>query len=326
MKLKRSIAAALVILCFVAAGCARADKSQDNTIPSPRFIVYYNADVTPAKDIIGTGYTHVILSFVTLDAANGDPGELIVPANLNEPLEAVEELQADGKRVLISFGGGDMSAEDWRLAVGKETETAAALARFVARHGLDGVDIDFEISAALEQGSSSMPFDGVKFLIALTRALRAALSAAATISHAPQPPYLASDWFGGPYLTILERAGGAIDWIGIQYYNNPGFQEPTAKFVVGDLTNPVPTSVAGLAQGVGGVAWPIEKIVVGRPIYKDDAASGHLPPEKVLSEIVTPLVARHGRRFGGLMGWQFSNLTADHRFWNTRIAPVLLAK
>ena len=171
-----------------------------------------------------------------------------------------------------------------------------------------------------------MPFDGVKFLIALTQALRAALPATATISHAPQPPYLASDWFGGPYLKILKEAGEAIDWIGVQYYNNPGFQAPTAKLVVGDASHPEPTSVEGLAKGFGGSAWPVEKIVVGKPIYKDDAASGHLAPEQVVTGIVKPLLARHGQRFGGLMGWQFSNLTADHRYWNTRIAPVLLAK
>lgn len=303
-------------------GCAHA--GEDERLP--RYIVYYNADVTPASALVGTGYTHVILSFVTLDAKSGNPGALVVPPSLEAPLMTVKKLQADGKRVVISLGGGDMTAEDWRLAVGHETDTAAAVARFVARHGLDGVDIDFEISPALERGGPSMPFDGVKFLTALTRALRAALPKSATISHAPQPPYLAPDWFGGPYLSILKEVGRDIDWIGIQYYNNPGYQAPTKEAVVGLSVNPAATSVAGLVSGVGGLEWPIEKIVVGKPIYKDDAGSGHLPPGQVLSQIVTPLVTRHGDRFGGIMGWQFSNLTDDHRFWNSRIAPVLLGK
>ena len=314
----------MVLIPFVVLGSGSIHAGGDERLP--RYIVYYNADVTPAEEIVGTGYTHVILSFVTIDAKSGAPGALIVPASLERPLEAVKKLQAAGKRVVISFGGGDMMTEDWRLAVGHETNTATALARFVSRHGLDGVDIDFEISPALEQGSPSMPFDGVKFLIALTRALRAALPKSATISHAPQPPYLAPDWFGGPYLAVLKEVGRDIDWIGVQYYNNPGFQAPTKEAVVGLSINPAATSVAGLVRGVGGLEWPIEKIVVGKPIYKDDAGSGHLPPHQVVSKIVTPLVTRYGNRFGGIMGWQFSDLTADHRYWNSSIAPVLLGK
>jgi chitinase len=198
---------ALVYFAVLGAGAIQASEGER----LPRFIVYYNADVTPADEIVGTGYTHVILSFVTLDAKSGNPGALVVPASMEKPLAAVKKLQADGKRVLISFGGGDMLTEDWRLAVGHETETAAALARFVTRHGLDGVDIDFEISPALEQGSHSMPFDGVKFLIALTRALKASLPKSATISHAPQPPYLSPNWFGGPYLAVMKAVGEDID-------------------------------------------------------------------------------------------------------------------
>jgi len=318
--------AAVMIALFVLGAGLHPGTGQARAVddPTPRFIVYYNADVTPATHIIDAGYTHVILSFVTLDGESGDPGKLVVPARLDASLAAVEKLHDAGKRVVISFGGGDMSAEDWRLAVGREAETAAALSRFVTDHGLDGGDIDFEISPALEQGSSTQPFDGVKFLVALTRELRSALPAAATISHAPQPPYLAPDWFGGPYLAILKQAGDAIDWIGVQYYNNPGFQAPTEKMVVGDASDPAPTSVAGLVAGAGGFKWPIEKIVIGKPIYKEDAATGHIPPAEAVSQIVEPLVARYGARFGGLMGWQFSDLTADHRFWNTRIAPVLL--
>lgn len=313
---------ALVYFTVLGAGAIQASEGER----LPRFIVYYNADVTPADEIVGTGYTHIILSFVTLDAKSGNPGALVVPASMEEPLAAVKKLQADGKRVLISFGGGDMLTEDWRLAVGHETETAAALARFVTRHGLDGVDIDFEISPALEQGSQSMPFDGVKFLIALTRALRTALPKTVTISHAPQPPYLSPNWFGGPYLAVMKAVGEDIDWIAIQYYNNPGFQAPTKDAVVGNSVNPAVTSVAGLTGKAGGLEWPVEKIVVGKPIYKADAGSGHIPPDQIVSQIVTPLVTRYGNRFGGIMGWQFSNLTADHRFWNSRIAPVLLAK
>jgi len=58
-------------------------------------------------------------------------------------------------------------------------------------------------------------------------------------------------------------------------------------------------------------------------VYHADAVNGHLPPDEVHDDVICPLVARYGDRFGGLAGWQFSTLTDDHRYWNTQLAPAL---
>lgn len=292
---------------------------------APRYIVYYNSAATPLAKVEAADYTHVMLSFLTVAETGGAaPLSLIVPPVLTRQLDTVPALKRSGKTVLASFGGGAMSAGSWARIAGREAEVAALLAAFVRAHGVAGVGIDFEISAALQRPGPDRPFDGRALLVALTRELRAALPSGALISHAPQPPYLDPRWEDGPYLEILREVGDAVDWIAVQYYNNPSYDSPIVSHVLGDPSRPVATSIAGLTGGAGGVAWPVEKIVVGKPIYHADAGSGHLPPKRVRDEILKPLLDRYGVRFGGLMGWQFSDLTADHRYWNTRMAPGLL--
>ncbi|MDF1791284.1 MAG: glycoside hydrolase family 18 protein [Thalassobaculaceae bacterium] len=318
--MKRRIRASLVAvvgLLALASGSAAAQ--------TPRYIVYYNSGATPLAKVGAADYTHVMLSFLTVAEDGGDaPLALVTPAPLGGQLADVAALKQGGKTVMASFGGGAMSAASWARLAGREMEIARLLAGFVVQHGLDGVGIDFEISEALHRNPKHRAFDGRGLLIALTKALRAALPAGSLISHAPQPPYLDPRWENGPYLEILRAVGPDIDWIAVQYYNNRGYDGPASVHVLGAARAPFVTSIAGLAEGMAGIKWPPEKTVVGKPIYRDDASSGHLPPARVREEIVKPLVARYGNRFGGLMGWQFSDLTDDHRYWNRRMAPGLL--
>lgn len=288
-------------------------------VGTPRLAVYYNSDASPAEDLIGLPYSHVILSFVTLS----DGLTLAIDPRLVAPLGVVGKLQADGKKVLISFGGGDMGMDSYRPAVGREATLAAALAGLVEKYGLDGIDLDFEISGSLHHPPADGAFDGRTFLVALTRELRKALPKGALVTHAPQAPYLDPDWHGGPYLEILQQVGAEIDWIMVQYYNNPDFDLPVATHLVGADKNPFPASYAGITGGALGFTWPAEKTLVGLPIYRGDASSGHQPPDVVQDQILAPLVARYGTKFGGLGGWQFSTHTADHRYWNEKLVRAL---
>ncbi len=294
---------------------ARAQQS------TPRYVIYYNSNASPPEALIGTPYTHVILSFITVAPAAPDAGpvSLVVPSKIEPALAVIERLQAEGKRVLISFGGGAMQLDGYSGLVGREESLADAITTFVSRHGFDGVDIDFEVSAALESPPRPGVLDGRRFLIDLTAALRNRLPAGALISHAPQAPYLDPAWHGGPYLDVLRAVGGAIDWVMVQYYNNPDYQAPVAQRIVGQSPHPFVTFYAGIL----GLSWPSGKTLVGLPVFRDDASSGHLQPERVVSEVVCPLRERYGTNFGGLTGWQFSTLTADHRFWNNQMAGAV---
>ncbi len=302
----------LAALWFALTGCVAPVALASDEAPSHyRYIVYYNADASPVTDAIGLPYTHIILSFIGA-TRNGNKIEITVPDKLKLALLAVPKLKADGKTVMISFGGGAMGNDDYVPLAGHETALARAIADFVKAHGLDGVDIDFEVSAALQETPPDGTIHGRPFLVKLTSALRKALGPAALISHAPQGPYLNPAWHGGPYLEILRAAGDEIDWINVQYYNNPDFNAP---IVAGDPS----WSYSGLTSGKYGLDWPPYKTVVAKPIYRDDAGTGYVAPEKLLRETVHPLVKQYGRDFGGLAGWQFSTHTDDHVFWNTQM-------
>lgn len=311
------------VIVLVLLSAVRAQEPQPNT---PRYVIYYNSDASPAVRLLGTPYTHVILSFITLaaDADADAPIRLVVPEKLGPALQVIPQLQAEGKQVLISFGGGDMTEAAYVGALGRIDSLAAQVSSFVVRHGLDGVDIDFEVSAALEADRPAGMFDGVRFLIDFTRALRVHLPAGALLTHVPQAPYLDPGWHGGPYLDVLQEAGRMIDWITVQYYNNPDFDAPVGARIVGAEAHPVAWSFTGITSGLSGLRWPAQRTLVGLPVYRDDAANGHLAPGEVVSEVVCPLRSRFGQRFGGLTGWQFSTLTSDHRYWNSQLAPFVL--
>ena len=310
--------AGFLVAALVLTAASTSAPAQGNT---PRYVIYYNSNASPPETLIGTPYTHVILSFITVAPGAPDEGpvSLVVPNKLAPALAVVGRLQAEGKRVLISFGGGAMQLDDYASLVGREAALADAIATFVSAHGFDGVDIDFEVSAALHTERRPGVLDGRRFLIDLTGALRKRLPAGALISHAPQAPYLDPAWHGGPYLDVLRAVGDAIDWIMVQYYNNPDYEAPVSRRIVGQPSQPFATSYAGILD----LTWPSEKLVVGLPVYRDDASSGHLAPRKVVSEIVCPLRDLYGRRFGGLTGWQFSTLTPDHRFWNNQMSGAV---
>lgn len=312
----------ILLVCLLVAALALALASSASAQGhTPRYVIYYNSNASPPETLIGTPYTHVILSFITVEPGAPDDGpmSLVVPSKLAAALPLIERLQAQGKRVLISFGGGDMRLDAYTGLAGREELLADAIAAFVSVHGFDGVDIDFEVSAALHSRRRPGVLDGRRFLIDLTAALRKRLPAEALISHAPQAPYLDPAWHGGPYLDVLRAVGDAIDWITVQYYNNPDYEAPVARRIVGQSPRPFATSYAGIVNS----SWPSEKTLVGLPVYRDDASSGHLPPRRVVSEVVCPLRDRYGRIFGGLTGWQFSTLTPDHRFWNDQMSGAV---
>lgn len=295
-------------------------------VETPRYIVYYDNDVSPLSAIKDTDYTHVILSFLRVRVDDDGKLVLVLPKAMDKQWGSVGGLRRNGKRVMVSFGGGLFTPSDYRHLIGREPELAAQVAALVRNRELDGVDIDFEATALLIEGRENGGLSaGQKFLIHFTNALRAELPGPTyAISHAPQPPYLDPSWHGGPYLPVFASVGNAIDWISVQYYNNRGFDGPAAEKIVGaDRGTAWPTSIAGLISPNGGPGWPVEKIVVGKPIYRADAATGHLPPGDVVQQIVEPLRSRYGNRLGGLMGWQFSTKTADHRAWNSEIGPLL---
>lgn len=312
------------LLFIFFSGFSEAQSGQPLADATPRYAVYYNSDATPLSAVRKSDYSHVILSFVRVVA--DDAGKLVImpPEHMLGQWKSVSALKSAGKTVMISFGGGLADTAEYTALVGREPEVAELLASWVESKNLDGIDIDFEADAMFHQERQPNVGNGRQFLIDLTRALRQHLPAPRyLLSHAPEPPFLDPDWHNGPYLDVLANVGDQIDWIAVQYYNNGTYDNPvpgTSEIARTD------TTYAGLTDASGHLQWPPRKVMVGKPIYHADASNGHLSPDDVISQIIKPLIEVYGADFGGLVGWQYSDLTDDHRAWNYRVGRALKRK
>lgn len=94
------------------------------------------------------------------------------------------------------------------------TDSALKLADFVKYNHLDGVDIDWQDTAAFQNGT------GEQWLITFTTVLRANLPNA-IITHAPQAPYFAgtSHYPKNGYLAVNAAVGSMIQFYNVQFYN-----------------------------------------------------------------------------------------------------------
>ncbi len=316
---------ALLVLFAATLASARAE---------PILQAYFNGgDPAALRAAVGTDYTHVDVAFLLPNPDGNALGfDAIATSFYGSTVttgiaQSIRALQADGKKVLLSFGGSTVTSAQYAALGANVPSLAAGISRFVknpvAADGqplhFDGIDIDFEDTAAFANGGSGAGYRGVNFLIDLTKELRLPAnlpsSAGWLLTHAPQPPYLSKDpfWSGdgiGGYIPVLNAVADQIDWINLQYYNNgdagghPGFN--TAAQAV--------SSYRDIASGWSGVAGVPDfaglaprKLVVGKPVGQADAGSGWLPADAIARDIVGPLVADDGRDFGGVFGFKLES-------------------
>ncbi len=239
----------------------------------------------------------------------------------------LKEAQQKGLTVLAALGGATFDNPTWKECNNNLDSFVTALADFVKTNGFDGIDIDWEDTAA---ASGQGGYDAVKFLVSLSQKLKTALpSDKSIITHAPQPPYLDPAWNGGPYLKVMAQAHGVIDYLNIQYYNNPPWVGDTAadetRLVAGTTGSPVQsTSIVGL-QTAG---IPPEKLLVGKPTTQENTGisdTGFISDKDLVSYVIDPLNAAE-QEFGGVMGWQFASspISADlETDWISTVAEAL---
>lgn len=199
-----------------------------------------------------------------------------------------------GVKALVSaFGSTDFPTTQGADPV----VTADALAAFVINNNLDGVDLDWEDSAALESGT------GEPWLIACTQRLRQLLPSPYIISHAPQAPYFmgTAKYPNGGYLTVNASVGADIDFYNIQFYNQDSSRYDTYQtlFNVSDGWA-VNTAVKQIAVSV-----PREKLVVGKGVVPADYYNTGYVPVNDLANYLRQGVA--DGYSAGFMGWQFSS-------------------
>ena len=309
---------------------------------SPAIVGYFNSGQL-ASELIGTSstdYTVVIVGFLMPNPPNTSGGAELVGYDsdgvwtwdpvtksstynatiMNAPLAtAINTVRSSGKKVLLSFGGGTVGNADYAYWSTRVPQLAAILASYVQNPAVqgggpavqfDGIDLDFEDTGAL----SGIGYDGVQFLSDLTTALRALLpSGQYLITHAPQTPYLLPGFAGpgGMYMKIWENVGTSIDFLNVQYYNNP--QYDGGNTVTGVVQ-------AYLAVLEANPTLPASKNILGLPVAAGAAGTNvfsYADQAQIFSEVhsVVPTV-------GGAMGWEIYPYDSPTGSWAENAASA----
>eukprot|EP00727_Mastigamoeba_balamuthi_P013607 m51a1_g887 hypothetical protein (497) ;mRNA; f:2830-4592 len=230
--------------------------------------------------------------------------------------DAVQKAWADafhkaGKLIMVSAFG----ATDFPTSAGKDpVQVAQALAEFVNKNNLDGVDLDWEDNNAMEAGT------GEAWLVSCTRKLRELLPNK-IITHAPQGPYFmgAPKYKNGGYVTVHNQVGSLIDWYNMQFYNQESTTYNTYEtlFIASNGWS-TGTSVKEIAaKGV-----PLDKLVVGKPVMQKDATNTGYVELGALKSILQQGINNLGW-CAGVMGWQYpSDISGTSNTWSNGIKSL----
>jgi chitinase len=209
----------------------------------------------------------------------------------------VRRYHSYGIKILVSAFG----ATEFPTTAGIDpVQCGTNLANFVLLNNLDGVDLDYEDSGALERGT------GEAWLISITRTLRQRLpkEQGYIITHAPQSPYFmgAPKYPRGGYMNVHNEVGDLIDFYNIQFYNQGTSTYDTYETLFRTSNGWASrTAVKELiSKGI-----PANKIIVGKPVTPSDADNTGYISLSQFSQILRTATADGWN--SGFMGWQYTS-------------------
>lgn len=271
-------------------------------LPSKVLVGYWeNWQSLRLKDV-DDRYNVLCLSF--LEADKGWPatphdnavGDLeFTPTNASTLKSDVTTVQAEGKKVLISIGGGNGS---FRLNNVTDKNTfVTKVKNFITEYKVDGIDIDLEqktyvCATSNSAANISNPTDPhITNLVAGIKEIRtwfqSTYSRKMILTMAPEVNYVQgglSNWTvtnncGGHYLAIIEQLRDEIDLLMVQLYNSGSILDlnGTERFEnsIDFVISATETVIRGFnAKGGLGTfsGLPEEKIVVALTTCRNDQA------------------------------------------------------
>ena len=187
-------------------------------------------DISPQWDVIIVAFANV-----NHQAPEGTMQMHVRPARPGQPAmdlgqmkEDIAWLKSQGKKVLISLGGG---GEYFTLAQKASIPTFVnSITQIVTEYGFDGIDLDFESpSLTLDPGDTDFRHPktaSVVNLIAALRQLREHLGPSFMISLVPEGTQMPAGYPGyggqfGTYLPILWGVRDILSFVDTQDYNTP---------------------------------------------------------------------------------------------------------
>ncbi len=280
---------------------------------SPRLVIYYNGNTNLSiQQIAALPYTDFIFAFLVPSGPTTSPSDLKLKGegawySPNDLRGNIQTLKNAGKNVLISFGGAlGITSDQYKAYCGNVDSLVSDLVgNWITKYGFNGVDIDFEDTSAFQ---SSPPYNGVDFLISLTKELAKQLpSEQNIITHAPQTPYWGTTYVDEPYVKIWQNVSNSITWINNQFYNNPAWDGTPELDIHWYET---------IAQTTGP-----QKLMLGMPVGPKSAGQGYLPLSVLIPDVIQPLQQKYPTDFGGVMGWELSD--DNEGTWGKEIGRTL---
>jgi chitinase len=279
-----SRAAAIPLTGYLCASCPSA--------PAPNSLVAN----------IHASYGTVIFAFAGWDDSGNVVNQWDEPTkNFTLTRATVAALQAQGRAVLLSLGGGAGNVLPGPPAAGWAAALARNLLGVSVALGLDGFDLDVE-----NFGGSAL--EGMAGLRAVVAGLRAAPGGGKLrLTCAPQmtdvfPDYPSFTPGFNRYAPLLEAGTlPLLDAVMPQMYNSWAQVETLAyaETYAGELVKGF--AVAGAGPAPLNVTIPPEKLWLGFPASRAAAGSGFISPPDVAAAVKAWAAA--GLRIAGLMTW-----------------------
>lgn len=311
----------LIVVIVLAVMIRRKEKFLNTQSSGFKKVVYVDqwgtlADVTNVfSQALDSGVTHFILSFVVqpdvqkpVQVADAVQGFLSLSKDQQKSI--LDMVSSKNAKLMISFGGAISVPCPFDTIMTSYYRDPSMLAsdlyKIVQTGGFHGVDFDLEHligkyykghcpSGDVTQDTNA---DAVSdYIAAVSKSLKG-LDSSIIISHAPQYPYFGPSYFD-VYTKVDQKAGSAIDFYNIQYYNNGD----TSTYDLVFVSNPFAAAVKELL----GKNVDVNKIVVGKSIQ-----GGEIMDLDVFSSWIAQSASDSSledwRSKGGVMIWElFTN-------------------
>ncbi|KAJ7280981.1 chitinase [Mycena rebaudengoi] len=279
--------------------------AQSSVMEPPYFVVYaldYNeAHVGPPPVDKLKGINVVIMAFLLGDGkpAEWSQAEQWQKMNPDQRAAVKKEYSDHGIKLLVSALGAEEAPTTNNIDAKK---LAKKMAKWVKDNDVDGIDVDYEDMKAMAAGKSE------QWIIDFTKQLYSELDRTHIITHAP-----IAGWFtpprdelpGGGYRKVHKEVGHMVDWYNIQFYNSPG-EDTTCHNMLEKSGSYLSESSVFEIHDKSQV--PLEKIVIGKPASKKDAATGYMDA-KQLGTCLEQASAKNWHT--GFMLWQYSEKVSE---------------
>jgi hypothetical protein len=218
----------------------------------------------------------------------------------SDKVSTIATVHGLGTRVMVSAGGAGYNA----YPIGGGTAFGQGSAQFAIDNHLDGVDFDLEnFTSAFGTTSGMNKGQTLGWMRDANAAARSLLGDDALITHAPQTPYLNSEFSYGYLDFMTQEPTPSVDWLNLQFYNQGSTYLTYDSQFISNTFHPG-TSIAELISA----GIPKEKLVIGRVTQAVDG-SPWLDPSTLHSWFVQASSDSRTQNWKtGLMTWQWHSV------------------